>query len=142
MSSRCEAHVDAQWGHNTRCVGRVSVASVGLEKVRLSVGQVKTEKVRLSGREHLAGVQREIKTRCVGQVKTGKVSLFAFGSLHSHCDTESISMLSRMFGVFWGRQPVSSDLSRRGFSGWLMEILVLNMEVLGLGTCPPLEPTS
>ncbi len=21
-SSRCEAHVDAQWGHNTRCVGR------------------------------------------------------------------------------------------------------------------------
>ncbi len=75
MSSRCEAHVDAQWGHNTRCVGRVSIASVGLEKVRLSVGQVKTEKVRLSGREHLAGVQREIKTRCVGQVKTGKVSL-------------------------------------------------------------------
>ncbi len=37
---------------------------------------------------------------------------------------------------------MSSDLSRRGFSGWLMEILVLNMEVLGLGTCPPLEPTS
>ncbi len=42
---------------------------------RRRVGQVKTEKVRLSGREHLAGVQREIKTRCVGQVKTGKVSL-------------------------------------------------------------------
>ncbi len=37
---------------------------------------------------------------------------------------------------------VSSDLSRRGFSGWFMEILVLNMEVLGLGICPPLEPTS
>ncbi len=34
------------------------------------VGQVKTEKVRLSGREHLAGVQREIETRRVGQVKT------------------------------------------------------------------------
>ncbi len=28
---------------------------------------------RLSGREHLAGVQQEIKTCCVGQVKTGKV---------------------------------------------------------------------
>ncbi len=27
----------------------------------------------LSGREHLAGVQQEIKTCCVGQVKTGKV---------------------------------------------------------------------
>ncbi len=54
----CEAHVDAQRGHNTRCVGRVSVASVGLEKVRLS------------GREHLAGVRWEIKTHCVGQVKT------------------------------------------------------------------------
>ncbi len=57
-TSRCEAHVDAQRGHNTRCVGRVSVASVGLEKVRLS------------GREHLAGVRWEIKTQCVGQVKT------------------------------------------------------------------------
>ncbi len=43
-TSRCEAHVDAQQGHNTRCVGRVSVASVGLEKVRLS------------GREHLTGI--------------------------------------------------------------------------------------
>ncbi len=53
----CEAHVDAQRGHNTRCVGRVSVASVGLVKVRLS------------GREHLAGVRWEIKTHCVGQVK-------------------------------------------------------------------------
>ncbi len=37
---------------------------------------------------------------------------------------------------------VSSDLSRRDFSGWFMEILVLNMEVLGLGLRPPLEPTS
>ncbi len=37
---------------------------------------------------------------------------------------------------------MSSDLSRRGFSGWFLEILVLNMEVLGLGICPPLEPTS
>ncbi len=35
-SSRCEALADAQRGHNTRCVGRVSVASVGLEKARLS----------------------------------------------------------------------------------------------------------
>ncbi len=35
---------------------------------------------------------------------------------------------------------MSSDLSRRGFSGWFMEILVLNMEVLGLGLRPPLEP--
>ncbi len=34
---------------------------------------------------------------------------------------------------------VSSDLSRRGFSGWLTEILILNMEVLGLGICPPSE---
>ncbi len=32
-----------------------------------------------------------------------------------------------------------SDLSR---SGWFMEILVLNKEVLGSGTCPPLETTS
>ncbi len=37
---------------------------------------------------------------------------------------------------------MSSDLSRRGFRGWFMEILVLNKEVLGSGTCPPLEPTS
>ncbi len=37
---------------------------------------------------------------------------------------------------------VSSDLSRRGFSGWFMEILVLNMEVLRLGIHPSLEPTS
>ncbi len=37
---------------------------------------------------------------------------------------------------------MSSDLSRRGFSGWFMEILVLNMEVLGSGTCLPLGPTS
>ncbi len=37
---------------------------------------------------------------------------------------------------------MSSDLSRRGFSGWFMEILVLNMEVLGLGLRPSLEPTS
>ncbi len=35
-SSRCEALADAQRGHNTRCVGRVSVASVRLEKARLS----------------------------------------------------------------------------------------------------------
>ncbi len=28
------------------------------------------------------------------------------------------------------------------FYGWLMEILILNMEVLGLGICLPLEPTS
>ncbi len=28
------------------------------------------EKVRLSGREHLAGIRWEIKTHCVGQVKT------------------------------------------------------------------------
>ncbi len=48
---------DARRGHNTRCVGRVSVVSVGLEKARLS------------GREHLAGDRREIKTYCVGQVK-------------------------------------------------------------------------
>ncbi len=37
---------------------------------------------------------------------------------------------------------MSSDLSRRGFSGWFMEILVLNMEVLGSGTCLLLGPTS
>ncbi len=35
-SSRCEALADAQRGHNTRCVGRVNVASVGLEKVRIA----------------------------------------------------------------------------------------------------------
>ncbi len=37
---------------------------------------------------------------------------------------------------------MSRDLSRRGFSGRFMEILVMNMEVLGLGIRPPLEPTS
>ncbi len=57
---RLAARHNTQWGHNTRCVGRVSVASVGLEKTRLS------------GREHLAGVRWEIKTHCVGQVKTEK----------------------------------------------------------------------
>ncbi len=35
-SSSCEALTDAQRGHHTRCVGRISVASVGLEKARLS----------------------------------------------------------------------------------------------------------
>ncbi len=57
-SSHCEALADAQWGHNTRCVGRVNVASVGLEKVRMP------------GRGARAGVRWEIKTHCVGQVKT------------------------------------------------------------------------
>ncbi len=57
-SSRCEALADAQRGHNTRCVGRVNVASVGLEKVRMP------------GRGACAGVRWEIKTHCVGQVKT------------------------------------------------------------------------
>ncbi len=34
-----ETDADAQRGHNTHCVGRVSVASVGLEKARLSGGE-------------------------------------------------------------------------------------------------------
>ncbi|KAF4113213.1 hypothetical protein G5714_005758 [Onychostoma macrolepis] len=72
-----------RWEIETQDIERVSVASVGLEKVRLSgrealagvrqkhnthcVGQVSVasvglEKVRLSGREALAGVRQEIKT--------------------------------------------------------------------------------
>ncbi len=47
-----------QRGHHTRCVGRISVASVGLEKARLS------------GWEALAGDRREIDAHCVGQMKT------------------------------------------------------------------------
>ncbi len=35
-SSSCEALADAQRGHHTRCVERISVASMGLEKARLS----------------------------------------------------------------------------------------------------------
>ncbi len=31
-TSRCEAHVDAQWGHNTRCVGRVKCRQRGTRK--------------------------------------------------------------------------------------------------------------
>ncbi len=50
--------------------GREHLAGIQREIDTRCVGQVKTEKVRLSGREHLAGVQREIKTRRVGQVKT------------------------------------------------------------------------
>ncbi len=52
-----EALANARQGHNTHCVGQVSVASMGLEKARLS------------GRKHLAGIRQEIKTHCVGQVK-------------------------------------------------------------------------
>ncbi len=40
------------------------------------------EKVRLSGREHLAGVQWEIKTHCVRQVKTERYSLVGMLSRH------------------------------------------------------------
>ncbi len=46
--------IESSGSHHTRCVGRISVASVGLEKARLSgrecsrhahcVGQVKTER--------------------------------------------------------------------------------------------------
>ncbi len=79
----------------THCVGQVKT-----EKVRLSgrehldgvqrdirtccVGQVKTKKVRLSGREHLAGVQREIKTRRVGQVKTEESKIVWPGAPRQH----------------------------------------------------------
>ncbi len=51
-SSRCEALVDAQRGHNTRCVGRVSVASVGLEKARLLGGELAPA---TDGRSRLTG---------------------------------------------------------------------------------------
>ncbi len=57
--------------------GREHLAGVQREIETCCVGQVKTGKVRLSGQEHLAGVQREIKTCCVGQVKTGKVRCVA-----------------------------------------------------------------
>ncbi len=50
--------------------GREHLAGVQRDTRTCFVGQVKTGKVRLSGREHLAGVQREIETRRVGQVKT------------------------------------------------------------------------
>ncbi len=53
-----------------RLSGREHLAVVQRDTRTCCVGQVKTEKVRLSGREYLAGVQREIKTRRVGQVKT------------------------------------------------------------------------
>ncbi len=56
---------------------------------------------------------------------------------HFHAVTYVWSVLGE---TAW--RMVSSDLSRRGFRGWFMEILVLNKEVLGSGTCPPLEPTS
>ncbi len=55
--------------------GREHLAGVQREIKTCCVGQVKTGKVRLSGREHLAGVQRDTRTCCVGQVKTEKVRL-------------------------------------------------------------------
>ncbi len=53
-----------------RLSGREHLVGVQREIKTRCVGQVKTEKLRLSGREHLACVHREIKTRRVGQVKT------------------------------------------------------------------------
>ncbi len=62
------------------------------------------------------------------------------GNGHFHAVTYVCMFVCVLGETAW--RMVSSDLSRRGFSGWLMEILILNMEVLGLGICPPLEPTS
>ncbi len=50
----------ADVGFGNRLVGRVSLA------------ERETWKVRLSGREALAGVRQEVDARCVGQVKTEK----------------------------------------------------------------------
>ncbi len=55
--------------------GREHLAGVQRKIETCCVGQVKTGKVRLSGREHLAAVQRDTRTCCVGQVKTEKVRL-------------------------------------------------------------------
>ncbi len=55
---------------------------------------------------------------------------------HSHAVTYVWSVLGE---TAW--RMVSSDCPR-GVFGWLMEILILNLEVLGLGICLPLEPTS
>ncbi len=61
--------------------GCVSLAGRGMEKVRLS------------GREHLAGVRREIETRCVRQVKTKKVKLrgrVALADIRREVNTRSL----------------------------------------------------